>query len=175
LTSVGARAAKAWRSAAVDRLKRIAFRLRSTAARALVACCVLLLAACSVARDASPSHAESRTPIELPAKERERMRAGMRAYLEAVDGITTALAENRMPGVAKSAKAVGTDMIKDVSLGDVMTLPPAFLAMSLDTHQKFDALAKDAADYTTKTAALKQLGAILANCTACHAAYRLAP
>jgi hypothetical protein len=75
-----------------------------TAARALVACCVLLLAACSVARDASPSHAESRTPIELPAKERERMRAGMRAYLEAVDGITTALAENRMPGVAKSAK-----------------------------------------------------------------------
>lgn len=145
------------------------------AAHALVACCVLLLAACSVARDASPSHVETRTPIELPAKERERMRAGMRAYLEAVDGITTALAENRMPGVAKSAKAVGTDMIKDVSLGDVMTLPPAFLAMSLDTHQKFDALAKDAADHTTKAAALKQLGAILANCTACHATYRITP
>ena len=145
------------------------------AARALLACCVLLLAACSVARDASLSHAETRTPIELSAKERERMRAGMRAYLEAVDGITTALGENRMPGVAKSAKAVGTDMIKDVSLGDLMTLPPAFLAMSLDTHQKFDALAKDAADHTTKAAALKQLGAILANCTACHAAYRFAP
>ena len=141
MTSVGARAAKAWRSAAVDRFKRIAFWLRSVAARALVAYCVLLLAACSVARDASPSHAETRTPIELPAKERERMRAGMRAYLEAVDGITTALAENRMPGVAKSANA----------------------------------LAKDASDRTTKAAALKQLGAILANCTACHAAYRITP
>ena len=69
MTSVGARAAKAWRSAAVDRLKRIAFRLRSTAARALVACCVLLLAACSVAHDASLSHAETRTLIELSAKE----------------------------------------------------------------------------------------------------------
>jgi hypothetical protein len=93
----------------VDKLKRLAFRLRSTAARALLACCVLPIAACSVAHDASLSHAETRTPIELSAKEREHMRAGMRAYLEAVDGITTALGENRMPEVAKSAKAVGTD------------------------------------------------------------------
>ena len=144
-------------------------------ARALPACCVLLLAACSAAHDGALSRAETRTSIELSAKERERMRAGMRFYLECVEGITDALGENRMVGVASNAKRAGMDMVEDVSLADVVTLPPEFLALSLDTHQKFDALAHEAAEHATRSDALKQLGGILANCTACHAAYRFAP
>ena len=67
------------------------------------------------------------------------------------------------------------DMVESVSFAEVLTLPPEFLALSLDTHQKFDDLAHEAVAQGTKSSALKQLGAILANCTACHAAYRLAP
>lgn len=103
------------------------------------------------------------------------MRAGMRLYLECIEGITEALGENGMAGVARSAKRCGMDMVENVSFADVMTLPPEFLGLSLDTHQKFDALAHAAAEHGTKSSALKELGALLANCTACHAAYRLAP
>jgi len=145
------------------------------AARALLACSVLLLTGCGAAHDAILSGAETRTSIELSAKERERMRGGMRRYLECIEGITEALGENSMAGVGRNAKRCGMDMVEDVSLADVMTLPPEFLALSLDTHQKFDGLAHEAAERGTKSSALKQLGAILANCTACHAAYRLAP
>ena len=146
-----------------------------SAARALLACCVLLLGGCSAAHDATLSRAGTRSPIELSAKERERLRAGMRLYLECVEGITDALGENKMAGVARSAKRCGMDMVEDLSLADLMSLSPEFLALSLDTHQKFDALAHEAAEHGTRSSALKQLGAILANCTACHAAYRLAP
>ena len=52
-------------------------------------------------------------------------------------------------------------------------LPPEFVALSLDTHQKFDALGLEAARGGTKIGALKQLDEILANCTACHATFRL--
>lgn len=143
------------------------------AARVLFACAsVLLLTACGGAHRGALSGAATRTPIALSAKERERMRAGMRLYLECVEGITEALGESRMAGVARNAKRCGTDMIEGVSVPDVLALTPEFLALSLDTHQKFDALAHEAAEHGTKASALKQLGAILANCTGCHAAYR---
>jgi hypothetical protein len=145
---------------------------RRVAARSFLAC--LLLAACSVANDATLSRAETRTPIELSAQERERMRAGMRFYLECIEGITGALGENKMSGVANSAKRCGMDMVDNVTFAEVLTLPPEFLALSLDTHQKFDVLAKEAVERTTRTSALNQLGAILTNCTGCHAAYRFA-
>lgn len=152
-----------------------ASRHRVIAARALFACFLLLLAGCGAAHDAAMSRTEARTPIDLSAKDRERMRAGMRLYLECVEGITEALGEQSMAGVARSAKRCGMDMVNDVSLADVVTLPPEFLGLSLDTHQKFDALATEAVEQGTKSGALKQLGGILTNCTACHAAYRLAP
>lgn len=133
---------------------------------ALITSCALLLAGVPLA------NAESRTPIELSARERERLAAGMRVYFECVDGITNALADSKMAGVSRSAQRCGMGMVEDVSLADVFSLPPAFLAMSLDTHQKFDALAQEAAGQTSKARVLKQLGAIVANCTACHAAYR---
>jgi len=145
------------------------------AARALLACGSLLLAACSVANDATRFPAEARTPIELSAKEGDRLRAGMRLYLECVEGITGALGENKISGVGRSASHCGMHMVDNVSFAEVLTLPPEFLALSLDTHQKFDALAQEATEHSTRASALKQLDAILANCTACHAAYRLVP
>jgi hypothetical protein len=74
---------------------------------------------------------------------------------------------------AKSAEKSGMGMMDEEAIEIAMKLPPEFVALSLDTHQKFDALGLEAARGGTKIGALKQLDEILANCTACHATFRL--
>ena len=96
-------------------------------------------------------------------------------YLESVEGITDALADNKMLLVAKAAKKSGMGMVDEPEIAIAMKLPPEFVAISLDTHQKFDAMAQEAAEGGTKVGALRHIGEILANCTACHATYRLSP
>ena len=138
-----------------------------------------LLTACGGAQLESASRAASRaaarTLIQLSASEREHLRLGMRVYLESVEGITDALADNKMLLVAKAAKKSGMGMVDELEIAIAMKLPPEFVAISLDTHQKFDALAQEAAEGGTKVGALTHIGEILANCTACHATYRLSP
>lgn len=147
-------------------------RLGKFAAPALLATCLVLLVACSAARDGTLLGAAPRTLNELSARERESIRAGMRVYLECIEGIIDALFANRMGGVARNAKRAGTDMIQGVSAADAVALPPEFLLLALDTHLKFDAMAQEASQHGSKTAVLQQLGAVLANCNACHAKYR---
>jgi hypothetical protein len=141
-------------------------------APALLATCLVLLVACSGAHDASLLRPTPRSPIGLSAKERESIRAGMRVYLECLEGIIVALSANRMGDVARHAKRAGTDMIQGVSAADAVRLPPEFLLLALDTHMKFDAMAQEASQHGSKTAVLQQLGAVLDNCNACHATYR---
>jgi cytochrome c556 len=134
-----------------------------------------LLTACGGSQLESASRAAARTPIQLSASEREHLRLGMRVYLESVEGITDALADNKMLLVAKAAKKSGMGMVDEPEIAIAMKLPPEFVAISLDTHQKFDALAQEAAEGGTKVGVLTHIGEILANCTACHATYRLSP
>ena len=138
---------------------------------ALLAMCLTLLTACSGGQ--LGSRAAGREPIQLSPNEREHLRLGMRVYLESIEGITKALAENKLPLAAKSAKKSGMGMMEEEEIEIAMKLPPEFVALSLDTHQKFDALGLEAARGGTKIGALKQLDEILANCTACHATFRL--
>jgi hypothetical protein len=142
-------------------------------ASALLAMCLALLTGCGGTQLGSASRAPVRVPIQLSANEREHLRFGMRVYLESVEGITQALAESKPALAAKSAKKSGMGMVDEAEISIALKLPPEFVALSLDTHQKFDALAIDAAAGGTKMGALKQLGDILATCTACHATYRI--
>ena len=142
-------------------------------AMAILAMCLVLLTGCGVPQLGSAFRAAARAPIQLSANEREHLRFGMRVYLESVEGITQALAENKLPLAAKSARKSGMGMMDEAEISIALKLPPEFVALSLDTHQKFDALAIDAAEGGTKMGPLKQLGDILANCTACHATYRI--
>jgi cytochrome c556 len=116
-----------------------------------------------------------RAPIELSGKEQEHLRFEMRKLLESVQMITEALAEDKMDFVAENAKKYGMGIVDDAAISLAMKTTPEFVALSADMHQKFDDLALYATQGGTKTGALKQLGAILANCTACHAAYRISP
>jgi hypothetical protein len=140
------------------------------ATTALLGMCLTLLTACGAAQ--LSSRAAGREPIQLSPNEREQLRLGMRVYLESIEGITRALAENKLPLAAKSAEKSGMGMMGEEEIEIAMKLPPEFVALSLDTHQKFDALGLEAARGGTKIGALKQLDEILVNCTACHATFR---
>jgi hypothetical protein len=140
----------------------------------VLACCLVHLAACGGTQGMTVPGRDTRTVIRLSAKEREHLRLGMRIFLESVQGIVDGAKRNDMAQVARSAERSGMGMIEDISFSDAVSLPPEFLIMSIDTHQKFDALSRAAVDGGTKAGALERLGGILANCTACHTMYRLA-
>jgi hypothetical protein len=134
---------------------------------------VAFLAACGGPKVGSVPHVDARTSIELAPKEAEHLRAGMRIYLASIQGIVEALARNKMEVVASESKRAGMGMLSDIPVSLVMELPPAFVALSMDTHQKFDALSREAQSSGTKSSVLTHLQEILANCTTCHATYRV--
>jgi len=150
--------------------------LRGTPPRLLVAIASLTLALLTGCTGAQlvPTRT-AREPLRLSMQEREHMRAGMRAFLESVEGINKGLAENRVQLVAKSAKRSGWSMMDAEATATALKLPPEFVAISIDTHQKFDDLAAAASTGAPKSEILRRLGDILSNCTSCHAAYRLTP
>ncbi|MFA6139455.1 MAG: hypothetical protein WC684_01915 [Hyphomicrobium sp.] len=151
----------------------IAPHLRFSGMRsALLAVCLPLLAACGGASIEAPRRADARTPIQLSADEDEHLRAGMRDYLESIKGIIAALPRNQMAIVASNAKRAGMSMVNDVPISAVMNMPPDFVILSIDTHQKFDALSRLAEEPGSKSRVLAQLSEILANCTVCHSTYR---
>ena len=145
--------------------------------RALLRTCLLLAAALAPVAigQTTPATgtAQHRIGIVLEADERERMLAGMRGYLESLHAIIAALASNRTEPVADAAKRSGAAMLLEVSPVTALKLPPAFVSMSFDTHDKFDRLAAKASRPTSRTELLQDLGAITANCTACHATFRM--
>jgi hypothetical protein len=147
---------------------------RGMAVAATLACAVAL-SACSTSHGLTLPGPDTRTPIRLSAKEREQLRHGMRIYLESVEGAMDGARRGRMATVARSAKRSGMSMLEDVSFAEALKLPPEFIILSIDTHQRFDALSEAAGQGLSKAAALEQLSGILANCTSCHASYRLAP
>lgn len=135
----------------------------------------LVLGACGSGPGVSLSRSEERTAIRLSAGDREHLLRGMRTYLASVQGIIEALPQNKHAIVAESARKGGLEMLSGVPASVAVSLPPGFLMLSMDTHQKFDALARSASAGDAKVQLLTQLGDILANCSACHAQYRLLP
>ncbi len=99
----------------------------------------------------------------------------MRTYLESTQGIIEALAENKLSAVAENARKAGMGAVQDVPLWAALKLPPGFLMLGMDTHQKFDALSHVASGPGSRKEILQQLRDILANCTACHGTYRVSP
>lgn len=143
----------------------------SRAAGLLVA---VSLAACATASPQAPTAADARLPVRLAAADREHLRVGMRQYLESVQGVLDALAQGKLDRVATSARKSGMASLSGVSLASAASLPPEFSMLSLDTHEKFDALASLAAQNARAGEILKRTSDILANCSACHGMYRLA-
>lgn len=149
-------------------------RFRSVVA--VLSCAAALAAVAPAGAQRAPqSQGDPREAVTLDAAEVEALLAGMRTYLESIQGIVAALAENDVARVPAIAGKSGARALKDVSPVTGLKAPLAFTSMSLDTHDKFDKLADAARKGTSRTEVLGALRDIMANCISCHATYRLAP
>lgn len=117
--------------------------------------------------------ADGRTAIVLESGERALILAEMRAFVESIQQITAGLSREDMQAVAEAARLSGRAAQQQVPVPLMGKLPLTFKQLGLDTHQQFDQLALDAEQLGDPAHSLQQLGRLMQNCVACHAAYRL--
>ncbi len=136
---------------------------------------VTMAAEPTVAQRPPQAQGDPREAVALNPAETEKMLAGMRTYLETIQGIVAALAENDTSRIPAIAMKSGAKMLEEVAPTTGLKTPMGFSMMSFDTHDKFDKLADKAAKGTSRGEMLSDLREIMGNCISCHAAYRLAP
>ncbi len=120
-----------------------------------------------------PPPSDEREAIRLTPGERDFVLNEMRNFLQNVQGVVSALAEDKPADVAKEARASGMGHRGHVPRSLMMKLPQQWRMLGMDTHGRFDALALEADGLADRKQMMSQLAAILANCNGCHAAYRL--
>ncbi len=150
-------------------------RTRPAAVLAALSAAVLTAVATTAGRPVRAEAPAQRERVELSAREREHLKAGMRAYLESIQGVVEGLARHDFKLIARSAARSGMASVKDISPALALRLPPQFTLMSIDTHERFDALAKEAQEAKesrSKLSVTSKLDDVLRNCTACHAMFR---
>lgn len=129
--------------------------------------------AAGAAGDKPLQPSDDRTAVRLTAGERDFVLHEMRGFLVSVHGIVSALAYGKPAEVAQHAKASGMSTTHDVPREMMRKMPAEWRSLGMDTHSRFDTLALEAASMGDARQIMGQLAAILANCTGCHAAYRL--
>ena len=146
------------------------------AGRAIMLALWMTACAAPAAAGAQPeAKGDAREVVALAPAEAATMLAGMRTYLETIQGIVAALAANDSARIAAIAAESGAKQLHTVSPVTGLKAPVGFAMMSLDTHDKFDKLADKARRGTSRTEVLADLRDIMANCMSCHATYRLGP
>lgn len=130
---------------------------------------LLLLSLCL----ALPAQAsDQRTAIPVNAEELMQVQTEMRGMLNGVSQIVSGVAANDMKAVAAAARNLGMGGNNHVPMSLRRKLPMEFKAMGHPTHVAFDDLARDAEALGDTNHTLKQLGALMDNCNACHETYR---
>ena len=116
---------------------------------------------------------DGRQSLMLEAGERNLVLTEMRMFLDAAQKIIHAANEDDAEAIASAARAVGRAAQNDVPGSLMKKLPLEFKKLGFDTHSKFDQLAMDAEQFGDISVSLVQLSALMQNCVACHAAYRV--
>ena len=110
---------------------------------------------------------DDRTAILVTSDERVMILGEMRGFLETIQGITEALAEEDLARVASLASAQGeTD--PDMSPSLIGKLPIEFKQLGFATHGLFSDLGETAQGGEPKVV-MAALGELMINCTTCHA------
>ena len=115
---------------------------------------------------------DGRTAIMLSSGERDLVLGEMRTFLEAVQGIVTAIAEDDMATVAELATPVGMVATEGEAASLMGKLPIEFKLHGMATHGLFDDLAEQATETGDRQLVTASLGVLMENCTSCHAGYR---
>lgn len=116
---------------------------------------------------------DERAVVELDVAQRDFVLHEMRDFLVSIKNIVAAMAKGDMAQLANSAKASGIATTQHVPRELMRKMPVGWRELGMDTHQRFDDMALEAASLGDREQLLEKLSGILANCTACHAAYRL--
>lgn len=116
---------------------------------------------------------DNRVAIQLTPGEKDLVLTEMRAFLTSVQQITHGVSTRDITLIATSARTVGRAAQQGVPGSLMGKLPLEFKQLGLATHEKFDLLALDAEQLEDENHSLAQLGALMQNCVACHATYRL--
>ncbi|MGZ8394996.1 MAG: hypothetical protein ACXW34_04610 [Nitrospira sp.] len=149
--------------------------IRNRAVVAIIALSTTLIAVPIFAQHAPQAHGDTRQVVVLAPSEAATMLTGMRNYLETIQGIVAALAENDTMGSSDIAAKSGARMLESVPPTTGLKVPLGFTMMSLDTHDKFDKLADKMRRGTSRTEVLSDLRNIMSNCISCHDSYRMGP
>lgn len=118
--------------------------------------------------------ADGRAEILLEPAERDLVLSEMRVFLESTQQILAGITEGDLERAAHHARRSGRAAQQAVPGSLMGKLPLAFKQLGLETHTGFDTLALDAEQLGDREHTLSQLTALLQNCVACHAAYRIA-
>ena len=117
--------------------------------------------------------ADAREKISLNDAERHHVLSEMRLFLNSVQKIIQAVAEDNLQAVADYAKKAGRAGATGAPPSLRAKLPKQFRILGSQTHAKFDQLAMDAVDIEDKHHALMQLSDLMKNCISCHQAYQI--
>lgn len=117
--------------------------------------------------------ADGRTAVIVTTPERDMLLAEMRGFLEGVQTIIEAVAEDDMATIATTASALGMANAGEVPAALTAKLPLEFKTLGFSTHNAFDNLAAEATDMGDGKVVLAQLGEMMLKCTTCHASYRI--
>ncbi|MFN3868731.1 MAG: hypothetical protein ACK4MF_06660 [Hyphomicrobiaceae bacterium] len=120
-----------------------------------------------------PGADDDRQAVVLTSGERDFVLHEMRQFLVSIEGIVSALAADKPAAAAEAARVSGMGTREHVPRSLMMKMPGEWRRLGMDTHSRFDALAMEAASMGDRTQLLGQLSGLLANCTGCHARYKL--
>jgi len=115
---------------------------------------------------------DNRQSMNLTDNEKTVFLADMRKMLASIQGIVIALGTENRQGMIDAAKVSGNQMARDTPMSIKQKLPPSFQAIGAPMHLSFEEFAiraemDDVSDLTV------QLGQMMNNCMACHAAFKV--
>ena len=125
-------------------------------------------------RDAIAKQQDNRVKIVLTEPERAVIFGEMRYFLIGTQQIIAAIANDNMKKVSEVAETLGPKMMRNIAKKTIRPkLPLGFKKFGHSLHNNFDMIAQNAKDFGDSQLILKQLGAALEKCVACHAAYQI--
>lgn len=116
---------------------------------------------------------DGRTAVILTVEERDSVLAEMRRMLEAVQGVTDALARDDIAAIPAIVTPLGMAATEGESPAMMAKIPLEMKSLGHGAHQAMDDLAALALSGAGQAEILAATADILNVCTTCHAAYSL--
>ncbi|HWS26236.1 MAG TPA: DUF3365 domain-containing protein [Xanthomonadales bacterium] len=121
--------------------------------------------------------ADTRTAVPMSQSQQTELRAQMRKHLESLQSVLAALAASDWSAVATAANTLTPGQGRGMGQGPMHSfrsaLPQDWFTFARPMHQQFGAIAAEAAGQRRSDVALAALAQATAQCTGCHARFRV--